>query len=135
MAPPIQIVPLDLVPLPAGAPLDAAAPVGTRRLTITTLVLTTRDGTRVQSDALTTGVPYAATWWIFVPKGLEKTYFIDLAGGGGETSISVGYPAGYSPFANSIFLPSRGSSPYTLEILESRAGVSVARRDVTLVAN
>ena len=135
MAPPVQIVPLDPVPLPSNAPADAAAPVGTRRLTITTLVLTTRDGTRVQPDALTNGVSYAATWWVFVPRGLENTYFTDLLGGGFHLAIPVEYPAGYSTFGPFSVNRSGGASPYVLEILESPSGVSVARREVTLVAN
>ena len=61
-------------PLPAGAPLDAAAPAGTTRITITTIEIIGPDGVHVTPDKLKVTalvVGYKMRVWIFCPTGLE----------------------------------------------------------------
>jgi hypothetical protein len=94
---PAAIVPAEVFPLPPGAPLNAAAPPHTSRVTITTIEIAVAE--KPGGLPGRTLVEYTFGMWMFVPRGLEGPYDIDMRvdnSGRGQGWIGIMVDAGYT---------------------------------------
>jgi hypothetical protein len=136
------------IPLPAGAPSDAAAAPGTSRITITAIEIIGPDGARVTPDKLKVTpmfTSYNMRVWIFCPPGLEGPqgsgwnaetldYMIrksdPVTNTGGTFSGGLRLDKGYAVIEASLSMTTRGGQQrVTTEI--HRNFVVIARNEFT----
>jgi hypothetical protein len=130
---PARIVPPEVFPLPFGAPLNAAAPPNTARVTITTIEIAVAEVPGGLPGR--TLVEYTFGMWMFVPRGLEGPFDIDMRrddSGRGQGSLAVMVDAGYTRMDFHMSF-SAGSVP--LNFVVARNFVTLATTRIVVVVN
>lgn len=131
---PASIVLPEVFPLPSGAPAQALAPPNTARVTITTIEIAVAE--RPVPPFLQPGrtlVEYTFGMWMFVPRGLEGPFDIDMRGdnsGRGQGWIGVMVDAGYTRMD---FHATAVSAP--LNFVVARNSVRLATMRIVLPVN
>lgn len=131
---PAQLVLPEVFQLPPGAPSNAAAPPNTARVTITTIEIAVAD--KPGGLPGQTLVEYTLGMWMFVPRGLEGLFDIDMRSddsGPGQGAIGVMVGAGYTRRDFHMSFSTAGSVP--LNFVIARNFVTLATTRIVLAVN
>jgi hypothetical protein len=125
--------PTAIVPLPADAPPDAAAPSGTTRVTVTAIQIFTPDGRVADAAALQGDSQDGFRAWIFCPSGLEGDFEYAVPSIGLSGCCPQLKP-GYNDVRGGVFIQrTPGSYPFRFDVI--REFVTVASKEIILVVS